>query len=880
MASKKYALVPMEEPTEEVPRRREHRNRDRDRHGSHRKHRSRSRSPRDARIADLREKSRQEYMGKRSAEKLVLLRKQVAEETAELRSGVKLSRQEKDEFARNRELLRTLEDMDKIDDFQDGYRLPSHHDTDTKSKWDVLHTREKQDPSKEKHITEFEEWEQEQTAKSRLLVQDEAPEDEYAYLLDEDAISFVRGGMYRPPESASPQDAQLLEKIEAAEKARDDIRAVRKTLPVYSFRDDLLDAIKQHQVLIVVGETGSGKTTQIPQYLHEAGYTENGMKVACTQPRRVAAMSVAKRVSEEMDVRLGREVGYSIRFDNCTSDKTLIKYLTDGMLLKEFMTEPDLSEYSAIMIDEAHERTVQTDILLGLIKDLARARPDLRVILSSATMNAQRFAAYYDDAPIFNIPGRTFPVEIYYTSSPEASYVAAAVVTVFQIHVSQPAGDILVFLAGQEDIDETAERIMEIRRKLGTRVKDLICAPIYSTMPSEQQNLIFAPTPPDSRKVVLATNIAETSITIDGIIYVVDSGYVKENVFTLTGGTGKNTLTLQPCSRAAATQRAGRAGRNRPGKCFRLYTRHSYLSEMEETQKPEVLRSNLAAVVLQLKTLGIDDIFSFDWVDKPPDQHLIKSMELLHALKALDTQSNLTRLGRQMSEFPLDPLLSAALIAAGAEGCVSEMLIIVAILPETASLFMRPKGSKKHADAAHQRLTVKDGGDFLLLLNLFLQWVETGYSTQWAKENYLAQRSLKRARDVRDQLEALCERILEGGAAPSCGGPTHADPLRRALTAAFFLNAATLDRRGNGYRTLRNSRSLQIHPSSVCRAQDPPPRVILFYELFVTSKDGKEYARGVLPIKPEWLAEFGAHYYDQQKELEPLEVKKMPKQRK
>jgi pre-mRNA-splicing factor ATP-dependent RNA helicase DHX16 len=225
-----------------------------------------------------------------------------------------------------------------------------------------------------------------------------------------------------------------------------EIQDVRKSLPIYEFRDELLAAVEEYQVLIIVGETGSGKTTQIPQYLHEAGYTKGGKRVGCTQPRRVAAMSVAARVAEEMGTKVGAEVGYSIRFEDCTSDKTIVKFMTDGMLLREFLNEPDLASYNCMMIDEAHERTLHTDILFGLVKDLARARKDLKLLISSATMDAEKFSKYFDDAPIFNIKGRKFPVTTYYTAAPEADYLAAAITTIMTIHVTEPTGDILLFL--------------------------------------------------------------------------------------------------------------------------------------------------------------------------------------------------------------------------------------------------------------------------------------------------------------------------------------------------------------------------------------------------------------------------------------------------
>ncbi|KAK3392177.1 P-loop containing nucleoside triphosphate hydrolase protein [Sordaria brevicollis] len=923
MASKRYAFVPMDdEPA--APSKSDRKDRDRDskrdrkrdrsrdrsrsprRHKSSRRHddddttsrrRSRSRSPRkddssrsdskrereDPKMSDLRLKSRYDYLKKREAEKLALLRKQVAEETAELRSGVRLSEKEKAEFARNREILRLAEERARIDDYQDGYRLPDQYGTDTKKKEEALYKRhvERDEFGNEKMITEYDEWEREQTVKAKAQIASRGEREdggEYDFLLDEDAINFVRDAaakFIQPTDGLTPEQRILKEKIEAAERAAKSIQEVRKSLPVYAYRDAFLDAIKEYQVLILVGETGSGKTTQIPQYLHEAGYTEGGMKVACTQPRRVAAMSVAARVADEMGVKVGREVGYSIRFEDCTSDKTILKYMTDGMLLREMVTSPTLEGYSAIMIDEAHERTVHTDILLALIKDLTRARPDLKLIISSATLNAEKFSTYFDDAPIFNVPGRVHPVDVYYTSAPESNYLEASLVTVFQIHATQPEGGILVFLTGQEEIDKACERVEEIKRKLGSRVPEIIPLPIYANMPSELQAKIFEPTPPGARKVVFSTNIAETSLTIDGIVYVIDCGYVKENTFSPVGTTGQSTLAVVPCSRAAANQRMGRAGRVRPGKCFRLYTKFAYLSEMDESPTPEIQRTSLSSVVLQLKALGIEDLLGFDFLDPPPTELLIKSLNMLYALGALNSAGQLTRVGRQMGEFPAEPMLAKALIAATAEGCVDEMLTIVSMLGEVATLFFRPKDKKVHADSARARFTVKDGGDHLTLLNVYNQWVDADYSPIWAKENFLTQRSLTRARDVRDQLAKLCDRVLEGSTS-TCGGVSNMQPILRALTAAFFLNAARLNRGGDGYRTLKNNMTVYVHPSSVVKGMDPPPKVIIYHELVVTTK---EFVRSVIPIDAKWLTEFGGHYYDA-KDVESMTVKKLPKERK
>ena len=299
------------------------------------------------------------------------------------------------------------------------------------------------------------------------------------------------------------------------------IKQQRESLPVFKLRNQFLEAVSENQLMIVVGDTGSGKTTQLTQYLAEGGFANDGM-IGCTQPRRVAAMSVAKRVAEEVGCRLGQEVGYTIRFEDCTSPDTKIKYMTDGMLQREVLMDPNLRRYSVIMLDEAHERTISTDVLFGLLKKTLKRRPDLKVIVTSATLDADKFSEYFNQCSIFTIPGRTFPVEIMYSKEPESDYLDAALVTVMQIHLTEPAGDVLLFLTGQEEIDTSCEILFERMKALGPNVPDLIILPVYSALPSEMQSKIFEPAPPNSRKVVIATNIAETSITIDGIFYVID----------------------------------------------------------------------------------------------------------------------------------------------------------------------------------------------------------------------------------------------------------------------------------------------------------------------------------------------------------------------
>jgi pre-mRNA-splicing factor ATP-dependent RNA helicase DHX16 len=846
---------------------------------------------RQAALPDLRERSRQEYLKKRELERLSLLRKQVADEAEELRNNPELTRKEREEFAKNREVLRLAEERLRVDDHIDGYIMPEDYITekgkiDRRKKEEALYKRyvDRDENGRERFVTEHEDWEREQIAKAKAQIASHEFVDEgnYEYVFDDAAkIGFVldsRLAGEAGSKGVSKEQQFALKQLEAAEKKAASMDETRKSLPIYAYREEILKAVEEHQVLIIVGETGSGKTTQIPQYLSEAGYTKNGMKVGCTQPRRVAAMSVAARVADEMGVKLGNEVGYAIRFEDATSDKTLLKYMTDGMLLREFLTEPDLGGYSALMIDEAHERTLHTDVLLGLVKDIARFRPDLRLLISSATVDAQKFAEYFDNAPILKIPGRRFPVDVFYTEQPESNYLGAAISTVFQIHISQGTGDILVFLTGQEEIELVEQQLAETSRRLGSQIREMIICPIYANLPSDLQSKIFEPTPPNARKVVLATNIAETSLTIDGIVYVIDPGFVKENTFNPK--TGMSSLVVTMCSRASAEQRAGRAGRVGPGKCFRLYTKWSYLNELEANTTPEILRTNLSSVVLMMMSLGINDLINFDFMDPPPPETLIRALEELYALGALNDKGELTKMGRQMAEFPTDPMLAKSILAADKYGCVDDVLSVIAMLGESGSLFFRPKDKAFHADSIRQRFCITDGGDQITLLNIWNQWVESEFSMIWAKENFLQHRSLTRARDVRDQLARLCDRVEltvvadKDEDSDKSSGVNNPQPILKALTSGFFPHACRLQRAGDSYRRLGPSPlSVFIHPSSAIH--NVRPKWVIYYELVET---GKEFIRGVMPIQPAWLSEVAGHYY-KNKDLEELggTGKKLPK---
>ena len=838
-------------------------------------------------IEKLREQSRRSYLKKREERELTLLEQEL-EEDEDLFQGVKLTKAEEQRRKLGREILRMAKGQkDEDDNKNDGfYRLPDEfNEKATKSEQDrALLTSRYVENKGEK--TEQDLWEESQTLKAAGLAtkkkQKNTDEKEYE-LVFEDQIEFVvhdtRKGYDHRDEKVKQRSGHQTDEEKVKQENADSLRAVtehekilagRKQLPVFPYREEFLAAVKEHQVLVLVGETGSGKTTQIPQYLHEIGYSELG-KIGCTQPRRVAAMSVAARVATEMNVRLGQEVGYSIRFENCTSPKTIIQYMTDGMLLREILTEPDLASYSCLVIDEAHERTLHTDILFGLVKDIVRFRRDIRLIISSATLDAEKFSKYFDDASIFMIPGRMFPVDIYYTKSPEADYVDAAVMTVLQIHVTQPLdGDALVFLTGQEEIETAAELLTQRTRNLGSRIKELIICPIYANLPSEQQAKIFDPTPKGARKVVLATNIAETSLTINGICYVIDAGFAKQNSYNAK--SGMESLIVTPISQAAANQRAGRAGRTQPGKCFRLYTAWSFQNELDANTTPEILRTNMGNVVLMLKSLGINDLMNFDFMDRPPAEALIRALEQLYALGALNDRGELTKLGRRMAEFPLEPMLSKSVIASEEYKCTSEVLSTVAMLSLGASVFYRPKEKAVHADTARLNFARGGGGDHISLMRCYNEWASTDYNNQWCFENYVQVKSMKKARDIREQLEGLCDRV-EIDHTVSCPEEDISSVLK-SITAGFFYNVAKLGRSGE-YQTVKQPKTVYIHPSSVLAKEEHPPAWVVYFQLAFTTK---EFMRQIAPIEPSWLVEIAPHFY-QASDVEDTKKKKMPKSR-
>lgn len=645
-----------------------------------------------------------------------------------------------------------------------------------------------------------------------------------------------------------------------------DILRVRRDLPVHSQREEFLQMFHSTQIMVFVGETGSGKTTQIPQFvLYDDMPHLQGTQVACTQPRRVAAMSVAARVADEMDVELGNEVGYSIRFENKTNNKTILKYMTDGMLLREAMEDHNLTRYSCIILDEAHERTLATDILMGLLKQVTERRPDLKIIIMSATLDAEKFQSYFKNAPLLAVPGRTHPVEIYYTPEFQRDYLDAAIRTVLQIHATEGEGDILVFLTGEEEIEDACRKISleadELIREQGCG--PLQVYPLYGSLPPNQQQRIFEPAPPPfkpngrpGRKVIISTNIAETSLTIDGIVYVVDPGFSKQKVYNPR--IRVESLLVSPISKASAQQRAGRAGRTRPGKCFRLYTEEAFKKELVEQSYPEILRTNLASTVLELKKLGVDDLVHFDFMDPPAPETMMRALEELNYLACLDDEGELTSLGRLTSQFPLDPMLAVMLIGSPEFNCSNEILTIVALL-SVPNVFVRPASARKKADELKMEFAHPDG-DHLTLLNVFHGFQSDEAHQiglhQWCRDHFLSYRSLKSGENVRYQLQRIMERSDLELNSTDYDDIHYWDNIRKALCSGFFMQLAKKKSGNKGYITVKDNQDVLIHPSTVLAKEN---EWVIYNEFVLTSKN---YIRTVTSIKPEWLVELAPVYYD------------------
>ncbi|KAI8119400.1 hypothetical protein FF38_09927 [Lucilia cuprina] len=626
----------------------------------------------------------------------------------------------------------------------------------------------------------------------------------------------------------------------------------RQALPVTNCRKRLVQEMHKSDILLIMGETGSGKTTQLPQFLLGAGFGNKGM-IAVTQPRRVAAITVAKRVAQEQHCQLGELVGYTVRFEDCTSPKTRIRFMTDGFLMREALADRLLRNYTVIMLDEAHERTVSTDVLFGVVKEAQRQRrlrslTPLKVIVTSATMDIDHFGRYFGVKGMY-LEGRTHPVKVMHAKESQSDYLHATLVTLFDIHRNTPANhDVLIFLTGQEEIEAMAQQIRQIAKTNLSNIAGVRVFPLYSQLPQNKQLECFLPAPANARKIVLATNIAETSVTIPGIRCVIDAGFVKRRIYTPS--TGLDVLRVVRISQAQAWQRCGRAGRDAPGTCYRTYTQNE-MNGFEKMPKPEILRSNICSTVLNLLALGID-CKSFDFLDRPSPEAMdtaYRKLESLGAVRNAATVPELTPLGRQMAQFPLDPQYSKLLLAAPQFGCMEEMLSLVAVL-SGENVFISSAEKREQAALAHAKFQSKHG-DHLTLLNVFSAFQKTEKIKLWCHDNFLNTRNLMYAREVRSQLLEIVERLALQ--VNSCGN--NFDQVRKCLLVGLFDNIAELQR-DNFYLTITGRQRAKIHPSSVFHGKYRP-EYIIFSEIVLTERN---FLRQITEISPEWVAEVVPHF--------------------
>lgn len=613
----------------------------------------------------------------------------------------------------------------------------------------------------------------------------------------------------------------------------------------------MLEAIQNNQILIIVGETGAGKTSQIPQYLHETGYTRTGA-VACTQPERMTTIRSAVKVAHEMRVKLGTKVGYSVAFENCwTPRSTIIKYMTDERLLWEFLVDKTLKSYNVLMIDEVQQRSISTDILLVLVKELASKRPTLRVLicLSSKDINEiMTFSDFFGEAPIVELYARCSPVDIYYIKEPVANYIDSAMTTTIQVHLSEPLGDILVFLVDQEDIEYAEEVLNHKIRSLGIGIGELVICPLYTNLPIDLQDMIFEATPKGSRKVVLASNIAETSLSIYGIKYVIDPGLFVEQ-------TGQQVIVGQ-ISAASAYNRARCSGRNGVGKCFRLYTKSSSFKKIITT--PEVERADLTTAVLFLRNIGVNHCETLAYRPDIPNLKLWLSMELLYAMDALHDNDVITNRGKRMAFFPIHPMLSEMILASAHYKCTEEILTIVAMLCVGNSVFCRPKGKEEEADNARLQFHIGNVGDHIAFLNVYNSWMQTTYSAEWCYDNYIRVRSLQRARGIRHHLVGMLG-ILKVKLTSS----KDVAAITKCIICGFFLHCGQLQEDGTSYKKLKypalgkediDISRLRIHPCSGLAQKHP--KLIIFHET------SDRYIRHVTEIDRDSFVKIAGGYYN------------------
>lgn len=682
--------------------------------------------------------------------------------------------------------------------------------------------------------------------------------------------------------SSGPSRANLIQKAH-------ELLQVRQRLPIYQHKDKIVDYVTRNQVTVIIGETGSGKSTQIPQFLMPL----NKKRIAVTQPRRVAAASLATRVSEEYGCVLGHEVGYQVRFSNVTNSQTKLNYLTDGMLIRELMLDERLSKYSTIIIDEAHERTVLTDLIMGFLKQLilGKKRKDLKIIIMSATLNAELFSKFFDHAPILFVEGKMYPVSKHYLSESSEDIVDTMVRTIVQVNNSEQEGDLLCFLPGQEEIDNCVSILNTLAPQLPRDAPLIVPLPLYAALSPGQQLKIFESVPARRRKVILATNIAETSITVSGVKYVIDSGLRKVKVWKHQ--LGLSTLLTTPISQASAKQRAGRAGRESPGKVFRLYSENLFLNKLPKQQESEIMRNDVILPILTLKKMGVDDLLNWTWLEHPGQEAILSALNTLYSLGALNDSGKVTPLGYKMAILPLPPSLSAVLISALDYGVLQDVIDIVSCL-SVDNLVLNVGGNGELRDEInHKRrqycpLGIKLG-DLISLKEYFTYFKQlldannTGELKTWCKDLFFNYKGFKNVLKVRRQLTDYMistvkqdstltqnEKDTQLRKLKSQVEPTSTDSddddfaeLKKSLDIPQILKSflkgyavnTAIGMPDRSFRTCSTGQLLSIHPSSNLFGKANLD-AIMYVEYVYTAK---AYGRNCSVIELSWLQEAAPH---------------------
>ena len=688
---------------------------------------------------------------------------------------------------------------------------------------------------------------------------------------------------------------------------RQKLLQTRKQLPIWNRQKDIRSAVKDHDVLILSGETGSGKSTQVPQFLLDQGVSG---KIAVTQPRRVAAITLAKRVAEEMGTPCGSsspasKVGYSVRFDESTSPSTRIKFLTEGMLLQEMLRDPNLSQYGCIIVDEVHERSVNVDLILGFLKQLLdedrKKGKRLKVVVMSATADVESIARFFstsckgvngslpngssplshnemkngseaswngfsDDegdlnpnphphttVSVCHVEGRQYPVMIQYFDKPTDDVTEAALHRIFQIHCKEPMpGDILVFMTGQETIQSLQKLVEEYAENLTRDFPKLLVLPLFAALPQSAQQRIFQPAPANTRKVILSTNIAETSVTVPGVRFVVDTGKAKTKQFR--NRLGLDSLLVKPISQSSADQRKGRAGRESPGQCFRLYTEAGYQS-LDKGNTPEILRCDLSESLLKMKARGVDDVLGFPFLTTPPREAMEKALLQLLQLGALEDTGKINATGKQIARLPLTPSLGRVIIEAARFDCLLEVIDIVACLSvENIFLSVDTEEAREQAQAARQQLYRRQGDHLTLLTAVRGYASESTDRRRWAEDHLISHRAMQSVMDVRKQLRAQCKSaklVSDASMQSDSEAPSEitSENILKAFLRGFSNNVARLCPDGS-YKTFIGNQTVAIHPSSVLFGRKV--EAIMYNEYVYTNK---AYARGVSAVQVRWLEE-------------------------